>query len=412
MFYQKKGVFKMKGFYRALIIFQILLLTNLAFAGDEKKEANEAELQAYKTKADQTLQLKDNVQVAEKIKDVWIYVVKLLQAKRESEAKPYIEKGLQYDPFNYAFQTALSEILKKEGDLQAAYKRAKVALEKCEDWPICLSALEVLDATGTIALRPPEKKDFERPTIVFCNLGEVNPLLISELADSTRSYLKTPVEVYNIVATLPACDRNMFEPNIMKLQEKYVKDGRFVAYCEKEGIDLQKMGRCGYFLDAVVPFLKKETDVASRKIGYLLNTMNEMGSQWENTTLFKCLSDATKPFSGKNWFLVGVTRYDLFSSESNFLFGSTIPKKMAVISYSHFLASYNQESQDRPRLRKRLFKQFLSSFGLLLGLERCSMPGCARIYPNSLSDLDAKSERLCADCKKKIEDILKIQIGD
>jgi predicted Zn-dependent protease len=46
--------------------------------------------------------------------------------------------------------------------------------------------------------------------------------------------------------------------------------------------------------------------------------------------------------------------------------------------------------------------QALSSVGLVIGIPRCTSPGCARAYPESLEEQDRKDDKLCYECRENM----------
>lgn len=122
--------------------------------------------------------------------------------------------------------------------------------------------------------------------------------------------------------------------------------------------------------------------------------------QWEATQLLDALSTKfVQPGQGRVVYLA-VLPVDLFGGTANFLFGSATPGgNYGVISYHRFAAVFTGEPPSRTRLVERTAKQLLSSLGFALGVPRCADPRCARSYPSSLAEQDAKGAGLCADCR-------------
>jgi predicted Zn-dependent protease len=98
---------------------------------------------------------------------------------------------------------------------------------------------------------------------------------------------------------------------------------------------------------------------------------------------------------------IAVTDTDLFAGEANFLFGGALPG-YAVISSARFRAAFTGEPPDRRRLLDRLLKQAVSSANFTLGIPRCDDPDCARAYPRSLEEHDAKPAALCPVCARRL----------
>ncbi len=106
------------------------------------------------------------------------------------------------------------------------------------------------------------------------------------------------------------------------------------------------------------------------------------------------------PFRRLNLYFLGVANLDAFAGESNYIFGTAeTGGHHAVITCRRFTSEFNDETPSRPRLRDRLLKQALSSIRFMLGVPRCSTPTCARAYPHSLAEHDAKSTELCPACQ-------------
>jgi len=73
---------------------------------------------------------------------------------------------------------------------------------------------------------------------------------------------------------------------------------------------------------------------------------------------------------------------------------------MAIVSCARFTAAFNDEPPDAARLAERTLKQALSSIGMCLKVERPIDPTCPRSYPSSIMQHDAKSLRLCENCRE------------
>ncbi|MFH0791248.1 MAG: tetratricopeptide repeat protein [Candidatus Omnitrophota bacterium] len=98
-----------------------------------------------------------------------------------------------------------------------------------------------------------------------------------------------------------------------------------------------------------------------------------------------------------------ITSFDITDEGLNFIFGGTDKETgMGIVSYKRFLLDH----PDNKTLFKRLFTQSLSTAGFLLGMPRCSIPGCARSYPHSLAEFKQKSYKLCRECKNNLNQVL------
>ncbi|MBO4532231.1 MAG: hypothetical protein J5726_00840 [Treponema sp.] len=93
--------------------------------------------------------------------------------------------------------------------------------------------------------------------------------------------------------------------------------------------------------------------------------------------------------------ILAVTAKDIYSGSenNNFLFGLS-SGNTAVMSLNRFV----KYTDDKSIAMKRTVMQAFSSVGHVIGIARCSTPLCARAYPNSLAEQDAKDDVLCQTC--------------
>ncbi len=99
---------------------------------------------------------------------------------------------------------------------------------------------------------------------------------------------------------------------------------------------------------------------------------------------------------------IGITEQDIYTSDYNFLYGWHF-YNIGVMSYHRFTAEFNDEQQNRPRLRERFAKQLISSAFHTFDIPRCTSPLCARAYPNDIEEHDRKKLDICSECRKQLE---------
>jgi predicted Zn-dependent protease len=128
---------------------------------------------------------------------------------------------------------------------------------------------------------------------------------------------------------------------------------------------------------------------------------------WDVSRLLSDLGQSNvQPSQGKVVYLALVP-VDLFSGSTDFLFGSASPTgNYGVVSFCRFAASFTGEPPKRARLVDRLCKQMLSTAGFALGVPRCGDLRCARSYPRSLAEHDAKGAGLCPECRAGFAKVL------
>ncbi|HYG21140.1 MAG TPA: hypothetical protein VEH04_00050 [Verrucomicrobiae bacterium] len=111
------------------------------------------------------------------------------------------------------------------------------------------------------------------------------------------------------------------------------------------------------------------------------------------------MSKQVNPVAGSRVGYLDVTRVDLFSNNSRFVFGvAGIGANCGIFSFCRYAAAVTEEPPNRDRLKARAVKQALSNIGLVFGIARCGHPTCARAYANSLPEHDAKEMKLCTVC--------------
>ncbi|MFI5179998.1 MAG: archaemetzincin family Zn-dependent metalloprotease [Thermoanaerobaculia bacterium] len=104
--------------------------------------------------------------------------------------------------------------------------------------------------------------------------------------------------------------------------------------------------------------------------------------------------------------ILGVTDADLFIPILTFVFGEAeLNGKAAVVSTAR-LSGHEGVPAGPSLLATRLVKECVHEVGHTLGLIHCRAPGCAMARSASLRDVDAKTGRLCPECREHADDAL------
>jgi len=107
-------------------------------------------------------------------------------------------------------------------------------------------------------------------------------------------------------------------------------------------------------------------------------------------------------FAPGTYTILIVTSYDITDEGINFIFGGSDPDTgLGIVSHNRFMLDH----PDSRELFKRIYTQCLSTTGFLLGMPRCSTPGCARSYPHSLGEFKRKSYKLCPECRNNFNNL-------
>ncbi len=103
-------------------------------------------------------------------------------------------------------------------------------------------------------------------------------------------------------------------------------------------------------------------------------------------------------------FAAGITPYDIYSDNLNFVFGIGLPFKGCIVSYAR-LYSRNEEL-----FLLRFRKEITHEMGHVFGLSHCPNPYCVMHFSNSLADTDRKGEDFCPYCQEKLN-VVMVKLG-
>jgi predicted Zn-dependent protease len=364
-----------------------------------------------KVAAESVMTQANNVTASSDVDHIWNYVDHLWANDQQIEAKQYIEAGLSLAPFNYKYQAKLALILAKQGNNAEAFDRASIVYQKSEDPATVKLILGLLGKDDAAPFKPVEKIEFASPTVVLLTIGDINPLLVKELQHKISDFSGLATVVLSGPQVLPPPDRSYFKSEIKRMRGTILAMPEVSAYLATSKIDAAELRTNDeMFVQTMIKFLEQSNQAAADSFGKNMQLAKLRAQQWKYDTLRDYIIEKVKNFRSQNWLLVGVTECDLFMEDSNYVFAGTNPHAQAIISYKRFMGDFNNEPQNRKRLLARLFKQFLSVFGFLNGMIRCTFPDCARVFPRTLAEHDEKPEHLCNDCRQTLDKLLKISI--
>lgn len=102
--------------------------------------------------------------------------------------------------------------------------------------------------------------------------------------------------------------------------------------------------------------------------------------------------------------ILGVLYEDLYVPSAGFVYGDAdYEGKVAVLSLNRLKQQSLDIFDDEKLFLRRTIKEAVHQLGHLLGLKHCLNPKCVMHFTNSLLEADCKSEKLCDNCKRKIE---------
>ena len=98
-----------------------------------------------------------------------------------------------------------------------------------------------------------------------------------------------------------------------------------------------------------------------------------------------------------------VTDVDLYRPGTDGIFGEVdAGGRAAVLSVRRLREAFYKRKADPVRQRTRLVKMALYAIGKIRGLPECRDPQCAMSTMTALSDLDARGEKYCAACWRRL----------
>lgn len=361
---------------------------------------------------DSLLATKDPVLIRRKIEIVFELIDRLIELQRKDEAFNYLEEALKHKSWDLNHQVLYAEMLQAKGQYDLARTRAELVLGYSEKDKEINRARKLLGQESLPSLPKIQEINETGIAFVLVPVGEADVCVLQDLQDVLTKKLHIPVSIYEANVSVPAFKRDLSAREIDSLRDKLRKgmnaDSKLANFVRRLGITDADLNKDAVLIDVwrKVVYTSGGDDEVSKFDNYI-RTIKRLGKQWNIEDLIVALRFSVRPYLKSNLYFLGVTNLDTFSGQSNFIFGSVeTGGHHGIISYRRFTADFNDEDPNRKRLIERTFKQSLSSIGFMLGIKRCSQPTCARTYPHSLSEHDAKTTNLCDECRRSFEEIL------
>lgn len=328
----------------------------------------------------------------------------------DKKALQLYEKALQADAANLDNQLRFAKLLLKHDRKNPAIQKLRYIYELSEDWGVFQEArnlfVDMQIDLPTLQSKIEYKKDIE---ILLIPIGNPNKQVLSELRNVLQDKMGIAVSIAERAIELGDFDRKWSDQYTSEIFTNITKNLTSLQYdmlVSETGMTVERLQSPLHQHRFIIAYLEKmgnkEGELACRQFERELERLYNLG-QYRVPPLVEKLRDAF-PFDKSETIksYIGVTSKDLYCENCNFLFGSTVGS-YGVISYYQYTAELNREKPNRPRLVKRLLRQALSSVNSTFGIPRCNTPYCARAYPHSLAEHDAKSDDLCWECKERLE---------
>jgi len=355
-------------------------------------------LNELKAQADEVLNPANGTR--DRIWVVFTLVDRLLVENQQEEAEKYIVKGLKQFPWNLTYQMVYAEMLAKKGEMEKAEEKASLVYKYAETDDQIEKAAKILKKAPLPNYEELHSLPGTNHCVVLVPFPGCDKWLIVRIKDELALTLNVPVYIQAINVKYPPPRRDRRGAIINGYRGKIlenISDKQIVDVMKELKVTKDDLGD-----DNVLKIMKAAYSKAGRGVEAQLDAYLNDGigkdNQWDANELLSVLIAGVNPSRRMNAAYIGIVPVDVYANYYNYLFGWG-NNLGHIISYRRFSAVFNNEPPNQDRLNKRMEMQCLASIGYVFGLPRCTDPTCARAYPNSLQEHDAKSGALCSDCR-------------
>lgn len=382
---------------------------------DERKELADSKGKTTKElvlAADYVLEAakKNAVVAAKDSATIFLAAQRLFEEGDLVESEVYYQKGLALAPWSIQAQLSYAHVLSGLKKFKKASDVARVVQMTTESDLAYTKACEIL-GVPTEQLETLPDTTFNEKVICLVPLGGVEDFLLTKIGNNLSQTLGVDVYLYPQVLDLPEPTRSSFDVWFSKAKKELAlllesKNPWVEAQLEEVGISNLEDASNDQVLELMVRIDRGDGSAKSLVgIEEMVFRLKMMGNQWDSTFLLTVLEEGVP--AQKNVIYLGITEADLFSPDTNYVFGTAWDNSnYALISYHRYLSSFNEETENQKRLLARIQKQGLSSLGFALGVPRPTDPRSARSYPKSLQEHDAKGLWLSPSCIEGFEKAL------
>ena len=382
---------------RVISLALVLVFTLTAYVFSE--QARVIPLEELRAQADEVLR-QSNVSARKDIEVVFKLVDRLLAENQQEEAEKYLVKALEHFPWNLKYQMVYAEMLSKKGQRKKAEEKATLVLKHAEtdeliEWARKILRKDPLAKFTGISTLP--GTDY---CVVLVPFQECDKWLVGRIKEELSITLGISVFIQTINTKYPPYSRDRRQAIINRLRKQLIENINDIQVAEGMktlGLNKEDLKEDGNVVKLMKYLLRKSGAEATGQFDTILNDSTGKDPQWDADQLQATLFQAVELYRRKNVAYLGITPVDIYAKDYNFLFGWANTSG-GILSYRRFTADFNNDIPNQDRLIKRTFMQSLASVGHIYGIGRCTNPTCARAYPNSLSEHDAKEGKLCSEC--------------
>jgi len=135
------------------------------------------------------------------------------------------------------------------------------------------------------------------------------------------------------------------------------------------------------------------------------SALHAQRNQYLSTSLLELLLPVGRERGAR---VLGVTELDLFIPILTFMFGQAqLGGRLALVSLARIRPEFYRFPPDPALTLERLRKEIRHELGHTLGLVHCGDTRCAMSLSNSIVQVDAKKDSLCASCLARSQDHLR-----
>jgi predicted Zn-dependent protease len=394
----------------------ILLVLAIAIAGrgvaQDKPKASESQvggaIEAAKAAAQEVLtqERTDNVVASKNSHLVYHAASLLVAAGMDEEARPWLQAAVRLSPHQLDWQWALSQLYDRAGEKDKAKSLAQLVRDRAETESLLEQSAAYLG----------EKPNWEVPALKDATpgaevigiilIGKVDRWLVHAAAQVMEQRFGYSVRLVSTSLELGEPDRTNAAIVAKEAAGAINWDTLMVRATMKDlGIESREKATEKQVLQLLAT-LMMAAGRQDQAVRWLKAYAEQAGQpQWNARRLMERLASfRIESTEARVVAWIALTEADIFGDNTNYVFALQSPTPpLAVVSAARFRATFFGTTPDKVRLQARLGKQLASSFGLVLGIPRCSDPRCVRAYPASLDEFDAKGETYCAECREKIE---------
>jgi predicted Zn-dependent protease len=368
-----------------------------------------AELAEVRRRADELVKSPSDVQVRKSSADLSRLIDLLIKRGSTRDAERYLERLLRANPSAFSYQLTYGEVLAEKGLPEELVQRSALVLKHAEDDATLRRAMKLAGQPPPPAPPLLSGMNGSAPELVLVKHGDVSDVWLHELRDRLAPRLGIAVRVAAVDLKMGKPDRTGFDLQMARsrkrLLEAWERDKQVAAFLSANGLEKSALARSDEAVARAVRLLVVQSGEKSiKEVDDEFERLKRLDPQWKGDQLLRRVEAAVRPLAAPGRWFLAVTSHDIYTDDSNFLFGIAGNQSDAgVVSAGRFAAAFSGEVERRERLIDRLEKQALSSFGFMLGIGRCTQLECARSYPHNLEEHDAKPAVLCRECKPRLE---------